>query len=201
MIHYITGKLTFKNNEFVVIETHGVGYQIFVSDRILKTLPEINSNLKLYCYNHIREDCQNLFGFLTTEDLMGYELIISVSGVGPKLGIKILSHLDLDQITNEILTNSTSLLLEVPGVGKKVAQRIVLELKDKISKLNITPASVSQEMNPDFISPETQNDYITALKTLGYSVEETKQAIKKSKAYLTESMPLEEGLKVLLKSL
>jgi holliday junction DNA helicase RuvA len=201
MIYTLTGEYSGQLDDSIVIETGGIGYQVYIPETITPTLPPLGEGLKLYIYHHIREDQQVLFGFLREEDRKLFTILTSVSGVGPKIGLKILSAATATDLVQLILSSNISGLIAFPGVGKKMAERIILELKDKLANLY---GSTLVDKNGGSGQPsqmKPNNDLTLALQTLGYNKEEIKRAIQASGQDLNDSTSIESGIKVLLKHL
>ena len=133
MYAYIKGELAEINTDHIVVEAGGIGYQVFISLQTFDYLPSVGENLKIYTYLYLREDAMILYGFLTKDDLELFKLLISVSGIGPKGGLAILSTLEADDLRFAILSGDAKAISKAPGVGGKTAQRVILELKDKLS--------------------------------------------------------------------
>ncbi|HHZ13133.1 MAG: Holliday junction branch migration protein RuvA [Caldicoprobacterales bacterium] len=173
MFAYIKGTLEEIHPQKVVLEVGGIGYEIMVPESIIPKLPEIGSQLKLYTYFNVREDIQELYGFNNREEKSIFEKLITVSGIGPKVSMAILSVLTPTQLALAIVTDDIKTLCTAPGVGKKTAQRIVLELREKINK----EALIGQE-NLDSVDAtlDSQNEVIEALMALGYQHQEARQA-------------------------
>jgi holliday junction DNA helicase RuvA len=203
MIYHLKGTLSEKNETFIILDVQGIGYQIFAASTVINNLPTLDSSLKIYIYHHIREDQQVLYGFSTKEDREIFIKLTSVSGVGPKVGIKVLSTLTSAQLTQAIITGDVLELTKVPGIGKKVAERLIIELKDKlpsIEGLSIEPSNATN-LNEIQLNTEFTQDLSLALKTLGYHQEEIKRALSKSKIQNSPTPSLEDGIKILLKHL
>ena len=198
MIYSLSGHLKERYEDFVILDVQGVGYQVFISEMEHSQLPALSEPLSLYTYHHIREDSQQLFGFLTLQNRAFFLALTSVSGVGPKVAIKILSGITATQFIQSIMSEDLATLTSISGVGKKMAERMIVELKDKLPKL--FPHSVSPEdATHTAPSPQMGDDYILALQTLGYSKDEIKRAFSESGGQLSEDVPLEKGIKILLK--
>ncbi len=202
MIYYISGTLAEKNETYIVIEAGSIGYQVFVPTPVLQTLPEIKSHLKLFTFHYIREDQQVLYGFSSQSERELFIKLTSVSGIGPKVGIKVLSTFTLPQLINAIVTGNIAQLTQIPGIGKKGAERLVIELKDKLPSI---PHDTNEKIN-DQIKASNDYDNLTkdltlALKSLGYHQDEIKRAFSKSKEKFSSNLSLEEGIKLLLKQL
>ena len=192
MYAYIKGILTYKNYPVVVIEAGGVGYKINTTTNTIGKLPELGEMVTLYTHLNVKEDIMELYGFYTKEELSVFELLISVSGVGPKVGATILSSVNPESFVVAVATGDTKSITKAQGVGPKLAARIILELKDKINKdggVKI-PESVSQGQ-----SLEVNDEAVEALMVLGYSQAEAKKAV----AGLTGSV--EEIISIALKNL
>jgi holliday junction DNA helicase RuvA len=165
MIAILTGNVETKNALSLIIEIGGIGYEVLVSSLDYENIP-LNSVTKLYIHEHIREDAHTLYGFLYEESKLLFEKLISVSGVGPKVGIAILSTINTAKLKTAISTGQSSTLQSVPGVGKKVAGRIVVELNNSLSGIDTESIVVAQE-----------DSVYVALKQLGYSAQIANKAI------------------------
>lgn len=165
MISHLKGILTYKSSNQVVIDCNGVGYLIFVSVNTAEKLPEINSEVFLHTLLIPREDALSLYGFFSTNEREVFKLITGVSGIGPKIGLGVLSSLTVEEFQQIILASNVNSLQKLPGIGKKTAERLVLELKDKISKLNIE--SVNSDSGTDNLL--IKDEVISALISLGYT--------------------------------
>jgi holliday junction DNA helicase RuvA len=198
MIFSISGTVTEIIDDFVVVETGGIGYQVFVPLTVSQSIPEQSQKISLFTYHHIREDTQKLFGFPSKEERSFFLSLISVSGVGPKVGMKILSHLNIGSLISAIQTGNSPTLISVPGVGKKVAEKIIIELQDKLP----TSLSISTNSNQQPIKQNgLDEDLFLALKTLGYKRNEINKSLSKAGPKVSSEKTLEENLKVILKHL
>ncbi len=188
MIASLHGRLESLGSDWAIINVGGVGFQVYMPTSTLSTLGTIGEEVKLHTHFHLREDNATLYGFASPEELGLFQTLISVSGLGPKLALAMLSALKVEQLTMAIATGSNDMLTMVPGVGKKMANRLVLELKEKIGAGWITtPAAQLAQEN---------SDVIAALTSLGYSVAEASRAV----ATLPPSsdLSLEEKIKLAL---
>lgn len=179
MIAYIKGIVTHRLVEAVYVNVHDVGYRVYVPSSVQSQL-QVGEETCLYTYTNVREDAIQLYGFLTIEDYELFLMLISVSGVGPKLGLGILSAISPDQFVGLIISGDTKGLQKLPGIGKKSAERLVLELKDKIESLGIagtfTPSgSISALVKPPVGVTE---EVIEALMALGYSAQEVQPVVQ-----------------------
>ena len=197
MIAFLQGILTGKHPDRVELDVNGVGYEAFVSQRTLSSLPATGTNVTLKTYLHVREDALQLFGFLKENEKQAFLLALSVSGIGPKAALNLLSALDPESFFQCILHNDLNRLKSVPGIGQKTAQHIVLELKDKVAKL-----AGSGVMTGDSVfNAETRNiaDAIQGLMGLGYSAAESRRAVLTAAQNLGENSTVEELLRAGLK--
>jgi Holliday junction DNA helicase RuvA len=161
MISYIEGILIQKTDKFVVLKTNGVGWRVNASKETLSKLPQVGQEAKLFCAHEVREDSQELYGFLNQDELEFYEMIRKVSGVGPKSALAILSLAPAKMVASAIASGNVAFLAKVSGVGRKTAEKIILELKDKVAK-----------MEPSAIASDDDVDVLEALQALGYSTRE-----------------------------
>lgn len=200
MYAYIKGELAEINTDHIVVEASGIGYQVFISLQTFDYLPSVGENLKIYTYLYLREDAMILYGFLTKDDLELFKLLISVSGIGPKGGLAILSTLEADDLRFAILSGDAKAISKAPGVGGKTAQRVILELKDKLSLEDAFEAKTEHvQKNAAAAGGSVKNDAVMALTALGYSSTESLKAV--SAVEITEDMDVEEVLKAALKHL
>lgn len=200
MYAYIKGELAEINTDHIVIEAGGIGYQVFISLQTFDYLPSVGENLKIYTYLYLREDAMILYGFLTKDDLELFKLLISVSGIGPKGGLAILSTLEADDLRFAILSGDAKAISKAPGVGGKTAQRVILELKDKLSLEDAFEAKTEHvQKNAAAAGGSVKNDAVMALTALGYSSTESLKAV--SAVEITEDMDVEEVLKAAFKHL
>lgn len=198
MFAYVKGSLEEKMSNYVVVETMGIGYKIFMSKTAIGRAGEIGDTVKIYTHYHVREDDISLYGFLTNEELKMFELLISVSGVGAKSAIAMLSNISTSDFALSIINNDITKLTKVPGIGNKSAQRIVLELKDKLKAER--EIAKTEETENTIQADENIDEAISALQILGYNRKEIEKAFAK---FDYQSMPIEDiirnGLKYLAK--
>lgn len=174
MFAYIKGSLEEVYSNKVVVDVGGIGYEIIVPSSLISKLPEQGSIVKLYTYFNVREDAQELYGFYGKEDKNIFEKLITVSGIGPKVAIGLLSALSASQLAAAIVTGDIKTLCTAPGIGKKTAQRIVLELKEKIDKEEIAQRS---EVEIPSTANDNSHEVVQALIALGYKSSEAMEAI------------------------
>ena len=199
MIANISGRLIYKTTESVIIDVGGVGYEIFIPLSTFYTLPDINEPARLKIYTHVREDAIQLYGFLTQEERDVFGLLISVSGVGPKLARNILSGIAVGDLVAAIGSSDNKKLSSIPGIGGKSAERLILELRDKIKAVALKGAPEHKEAARD--SDPLSVDVAAALESLGYKPAQAEEAVKKAKAAMPEGASFEAFLKEALKHL
>ncbi len=188
MIASLRGTVESLSGDFAIINVNGVGFKVYMPTSVLSTLGTIGEEVRLHTHLHLKEDEATLYGFGSADELTLFQTLISVSGLGPKMALATLSAMTVDQVAMAIATGSADLLIRVPGIGRKMADRVILELKDKIGAGLITTsaAQLTQE----------NSDVLAALTSLGYSISEASRAV----ATLPPSsdMPLEEKIKLAL---
>ena len=182
MIAYLKGELVVKSEEYIIIEVQGIGYKVFMSKKSIDELQE-NRQVRVYTYLKVREDDISLFGFNTNEELHMFELLISVGGIGAKSAITILSNITPSRFALAVITNEVNTLKKLPGIGPKTAQRIILELKDKIKTEDAISNNEADEDSIDnkMKNEEEQEDLIQALQVLGYRRYEINKILPKIK--------------------
>jgi Holliday junction DNA helicase RuvA len=181
VIAFLRGKILEKHPNQVIVETAGVGYDVVIPISTFSSLPEAGSEVRLRIHTHVREDALALFGFLTSEEKTIFEKLISVSGIGPTLAIKVLSGLPTSDLTYAIRNGAIEQLVRIPGVGKKTAERIVLELKDKLE--GVAPAAGPGQIDrPMATLSVVEQDVISALLNLGCNRPTAEGAVRKAKA-------------------
>ena len=196
MIASLRGKLIYKDNTVAVVECGGVGYKCFVTKNTLYNLPQLNEQVFLHTYMVVREDAMDLYGFESQEELDAFKLITSVNGVGAKIGLALLSEFAADRLTLYIASNDPKALTAASGVGIKLAQRIVLELKDKVGSITSGDTFEIKAVGNATINSNTK-EAVAALVSLGYSQSEASLAVGK----LDISLSTEELIKLALKTL
>ncbi len=174
MIAALAGTLVTKSPQSVVLDVHGVGYEVFTSLQTYYRLPELKQSVRLHTYTHVREDALALYGFLSSEEKAAFLLLISVSGVGPRLGLALLSGLTVTELASAIRTGDAKRLSSVPGIGQKTAARLILELQSKITA--IAPEATDNGTSP--VTSSTMDDALSALVNLGYQAAAAKETLK-----------------------
>ena len=182
MIARIEGKLAYKSTYRLIVDVNGVGYQVYVPLSTYYALPETGEILKLRIITIVREDAFNLFGFLTKEEQEMFEYLISVSKIGPKVGLNTLSGMSVNELREAILQGDIEKINSIPGIGKKTAERIVLELKEKVDKIVLDASSIVDSADP--LTKTVLKDALSALINLGYKKLSAESALKKVTAAL-----------------
>ena len=177
MIGYLQGKVTYLLADHAFLEVQGVGYRLFISDTTRREL-RLNEEARLFTYLSVREDALQLYGFATQREYDTFQLLISVSGIGPKVALGILSHITLDGLCRAIQNKQTTILTKLPGIGKKSAERLVLELKDKVSYTGDEEELVL--VSEDEVADDKIAEAQAALVSLGYTQAEITPALKKA---------------------
>lgn len=199
MISYVEGKLVARGETGVVLDHQGIGLEILVPGSLLEQMPAIGTEVKIYTYFHVREDAMQLFGFATQADKELFQLLITVSGIGPKGGLALMGALSGDDIRFAILSDDAKTIAKAPGIGAKTAQKLILELKDKVD-IQDTIETVLQHGETEYNKSEVnriQTDAVEALTALGYSSTDALRAVRSVE--ITEDMTVEELLKNSLK--
>ena len=205
MIQFVRGILDTVSENQIVVENQGIGFGILVPLSVVSALPQTGNEVKIYTYMHVREDAMQLFGFLTKDELAMFQLLITVSGIGPKGALGILSVMDADALRFAILADDAKSISKAPGIGVKTAGRLILELRDKVDFEEAIEGALDRgEMNAAGRSSAGENgaaanEAIQALVALGYSSAEAVKAVKKVAA--APDHTVEDILKAALKNL
>ena len=170
MISSIEGKISLRAEKHIILEANGIGYKVWCAEKTLSKIPQIGGSVKLFTYLSVKETGWDLFGFLTYEELEMFELLISISGIGPKTAAGILSAASVEDLQEAIVLGDETILSRVSGIGSKVAQKIVIELKSKVKKL--------AKGSGDKFKVADDIEIIDALVALGYKVYEAREALK-----------------------
>ena len=196
MFAYIKGSLEQKSNNYVIIDVSGIGYKIFMPSNSIEKLGNIGDIAKVYTYYYVREDNISLYGFSSNEELRMFELLIGVSGIGAKSAIATLSEVSPSSFALSVISNDVSNLTKIPGIGKKTAERIILELKDKLK--TETAIEKYEGVKTVIVKDEKTDEAISALQVLGYTRKEIENVLGKID---TQNLELEEIIKQGLKYL
>ncbi len=202
MIAFIKGDIAAITEDNVIIDTGSIGYNVRISTGTANLLPGVGQEIKLYTYTHIREDIFQLYGFLTRDDMEIFKKLITVNGIGPKGGLAVLSVMSADDLRFAIMAGDARAIAKAPGIGIRTAERIILDLRDKVS---VEDTLLSREMDAYGHSGQTgtdnqaKNEAVEALVALGYGASDALKAVKKAAA--TEDMDTEALLKAALKNM
>lgn len=201
MISYIKGELKEAGVDFAVVENHGIGYLIKIPATVVAALPAIGSEIQMFTYLYVREDLLDLYGFLSRDDRSIFQLLLGVSGIGPRGALAILSTISADDLRFAVLAGDAKTIAKAPGIGSKTAQKMVIELKDKLKLEEAFEQKMTkEEANASFgQTAEIQNDAVQALAALGYSPTDALRAVRAVE--ITEGMTVEILLKASLKNI
>lgn len=200
MIAFVKGNLADVESDRVIIDVGGIGYNVFVSSYTIGRLPLEGNVVKLYTYLNVKEDLMQLYGFLTKDELRIFKLLIAVNGIGPKGGLGILSYLTPDDLRFAVMANDVKAISAAPGIGKKTAEKLILELKDQLGTIETTEAVDAERIIGNSTpSKEMQTEAVQALVALGYGSTEALRAVTNVMTDQEESV--EEILKKALKFL
>lgn len=198
MISYIRGKLAAVEEDKIIVDVGGVGYGIFMPARALMRLPGAGSEVTIHTFLNVKEDAMQLFGFLTRDDLAVFKKVITVSGIGPKGGLSILSQLSADELRFAVFSNDVKAISASQGIGKKTAEKLILELKDKLSIEDALDHGHTEDVGAASAPvSDVQQDAVSALVALGYGSTEALKAV--SQVEITADMEAEDVLKQALK--
>ncbi len=195
MIAQIRGHLIQKNPGFIIVENNGIGYQLHISLNTFYDLPEFESDVRLYTHTHVREDLLQLFGFSTPLEKELFQILIGVSGIGPKLALNILSGISPPDLLSSLCSGNLARLVSVPGIGRKTAERMLLDLKDKVQKMESRVCKAETPAAGDAMG----EDVLSALVNLGYRKSEAEKAVEQ--ALQGKPATLEQALKESLRLL
>ena len=204
MLAYVKGELVQKQIGYVVIDVGGLGYKVFMSEPSIEEIGNIGDEVKVHTYYRVSEDDISLFGFNTQEELRMFELLISVSGIGAKTAIAMLACIEPSQFAIAVISNDIDTLKKIPGVGPKSAQRIVLELKDKMKKeqqiAELTNATLEQKskIKKVIVADSKVQEAIDALQVLGYTKKDVEKALEQID---TTELKVEDIIKMALREL
>ncbi|MGN0379246.1 MAG: Holliday junction branch migration protein RuvA [Butyrivibrio sp.] len=197
MITYIKGVLSEVYGCNIVVEAYGVGYEITVPMSLIGTLPPMGSEVRIYTYQYVKEDALDLYGFMSRDDLDIFRLLITVNGIGPKGALNILSSVTPNELRLAVLSDDVKKIQSAPGIGSKTAQKLIIELKDKLSLEDVLGIDTASPAGINADGP--RDEAIEALVSLGYSSSEAIRAVRSIE--ITEGMDSETVLKAALKKL
>ena len=195
MIVYVRGLLDHKEPNRVVVDVNGIGHEVFVPLSTYRQLPAIGAQVKLHTHHHVREDTIQLYGFLSPEEKEIFEMVLSISGVGVKVALSILSSMSADAFRRAVAQGDMKALTKIPGIGKKSAERMVLELKDKIGKVQL------DERMAKILETESGSDAVSALLSLGAGQSAAEYAVYRAERLLGKDAKIEDVIAQSLKLL
>lgn len=198
MYAYLIGKVAEIEEDNLVLEVGNIGYNVKVPGSVAAQLPPVGQQVKVYTYTSVREDALQLFGFLTKDDLRMYRMLITVSGIGPKGGLSLLGAMSADEIRMAVLTQDAKAIARAPGIGNKTAQRLILDLRDKISLEDAFSPEQGSAVQGTGVLDQARNEAVEALTALGYPASDALRAVK---AVEQEDMDVEALLKAALRKL
>lgn len=193
MITYVQGKLVEKKPTAVTIDVADIGYELLITTSTFEVLPGVGTTIKLHTHYHVREESDTLFGFATLDERAVFRILISVSGVGPKLALAALSAMNPNELRSHVVSRNLSILTKIPGVGKKTAERMVVELKDKLE-----PVELSSHADDSSSSHPIRSDAVAALQALGLSRSNAEKKVDKVLASSADSS-VEEVIRLALR--
>lgn len=202
MYAYIKGSLESIEEDNIVVDVQNIGYELKVPNSVIAQLPPIGDEVKLYTYLYVREDAMNLFAFLTKDDLDVFKKLLTVNGIGPKGALGILSAINPDDLRFAILSEDADLIATAPGIGKKTASKLIIELKDKF-KIKNYQLNIGKNVSDESLSSESvthmdvRQDAIAALVSLGYSNLDASKAVRKVHTVTTLELLIKDALKLL----
>jgi Holliday junction DNA helicase RuvA len=199
MIAHIQGFLHFKSPEYLVIDVDGIGYQVHVPLSTFYDLPQVGSTVSLHIHTHVREDALQLYGFRSPEEKVIFVRLISISGIGPRLAVNILSGISPAELVESLSQNNLARLISIPGVGRKTAERIMVELRDKVSSL--VPSHDVTVPVKTAADEAVIEDALSALLNLGYKKGVAQRAVENARQRLEGEITLESLLKESLRAL
>jgi Holliday junction DNA helicase RuvA len=196
MIEYLSGVLRFKEPQHIVVDVQGIGYGLDVPSSTYDRLPDVGQPVSLHTYFYLREDQAQLFGFLTPEEQAVFEIFINTSGIGPKTSLGILSSIPIGEFARAVMENDLAALMRIPGVGRKTAERLVVELRDKMKAFMLGVEARGGQLEKHTPSME---DAITAMVRLGTRPAAAARAVARAAENLGENAPSEELVREALK--
>lgn len=199
MIGFVKGRIDEISEENVVVDIGGIGCNVKISSETAAQLSGVNEEVKLYTYTCVREDLFQLYGFLTRDELEIFKKLITVNGIGPKGGLAILSVMSVDNLRFAIIAGDAAAIAKAPGIGKKTAERVILDLKDKVSIEDTFASREMTQLTEKAVDKQAKNEAVEALTALGYSASDALRAV--NMVSFEEDMSVETILKFALKNM
>jgi len=200
MIALLSGKIAYKGVSHIVVEVQGIGYRVFIPLTTFYELPEMGETVTLHIHTSVRDDAINLFGFYSRQERELFQLMISVSGIGPKVAMNILSGISSSELLEAISAGNLARLVTIPGIGKKMAERLILELREKVKKKISMEAAGAADAKRK-INDEMMEDVLSALVNLGYKTNAARDALTKAAADAGDQLVMDQLLKKTLQIL
>jgi Holliday junction DNA helicase RuvA len=195
MISYVKGILDHKEPGHAIVDVNGIGYEVFIPLTTYQKLPAIGNQVKLHTHHHVREDTMQLYGFFSQEEKETFELLMTISGVGAKVALSVLSTISVDEFRRSVAQGDIKSLTRIPGIGKKSAERMLLELKDKVGRIHI------DEGTARIFEIESINEAVSALLNLGASMSMAEYAVYKAERILGKDARIEDIIAQAIKSM
>lgn len=196
MIGYLRGEVIYLYTDYVLLDVHGVGYRVFIANSTRQKL-RLHEKAQLFTYTSVREDAIILYGFATQEEYDLFLQLLSVSGIGPKVALGILSSITVEGLCRAIQNKQSSVLTKLPGIGKKSAERLILELKDKVAFADSGEQELLTIENDEEVGDDMVAEAMAALQSLGYTQAEIAPVIRKTAKYKTTEAIIKASLKLL----
>ena len=200
MYAYIKGEVARIREDSVIVDNHGIGYSILVPSTVRDSGIRVGDEIKLYTHFAVREDAMLLYGFLSEDDLELFRMLLGVSGIGPKAAVSILSGLSADTLRFAVLSNDSATIAKAPGIGRKTAQKIILELKDKVDLEDAFEKKASHKAEAEEAQGGAQSEAVLALAALGYSNAQALKAVRRAASQMDE-ITVEKLLKAALREI
>lgn len=200
MIALLSGKIAYKGVSHIVVEVQGIGYRVFIPLTTFYELPEMGETVTLHIHTSVRDDAINLFGFYSRQERELFQLMISVSGIGPKVAMNILSGISSSELLEAISAGNLARLVTIPGIGKKMAERLILELREKVKKKISMEAAGAADARRK-INDEMMEDVLSALVNLGYKTNAARDALTKAASDAGDQLVMDQLLKKTLQIL
>ncbi|MDR0304371.1 MAG: Holliday junction branch migration protein RuvA [Chitinispirillales bacterium] len=201
MFEFFKGKLFFSDTNTAVVDVNGVGYKLGISFNTSLALPKINEDIFLFAYYHITENSQGLYGFISKEEREIFLKLIDISGVGPKVALGVLSGMTVEQIVNAVENEDASMFKSVSGVGKKTAERLILELRGKLSGISIQTAIKPKSHKSSPLAKSSRDDAFAGLIALGYTENQVRNILAKLDEIMDEDIPAHEWITAALREI
>lgn len=199
MYAYVSGTLVEKRPTEVIVDVHGIGYRLHIPTSTFERLPDPERDVRLFTYHHVREDASLLFGFISREEKRVFEVMIGVSGIGPKLALAALSAMSPADLRAHVMHGDTAILTSIPGVGRKTAERLIIELRDRFADMEPVEAAASDGTGGAAPPPEARSDALAALESLGFNRASAEKNLQKVLKNNPDATAAEEMIRLVLR--